>query len=88
MKKTNIVAIALLAVASLAATFADAATGGDIYEIRRVDKDGNAIANPAAPLDGGDEVRFAVRLAKPSLPSKKFRLVKWIAVPINLILKN
>lgn len=70
------IAAATFAVAALAAPFAArAAADGDIFEIRPVDENGAAIANPTAPLDGGDVARFTVRLARKSSTSDLFRLV-------------
>ena len=49
------IAAATFAVAALAVPFAAlAAADGDIFEIRPVDVNGAAVANPAEPLDGGE----------------------------------
>ena len=74
MKKVmkNIVAAAALA---LAAPFAHAAANGDIYEILPCDVNGTMVAEPTAPLDGGETAYFAVRLMKPQFTGNQFRLV-------------
>ena len=75
MKTMKKIVTATFAIAALAAPLAVCAADGDIFEIRRVDESGVAIAAPTEPLDGGDVARFAVRLAKPTSSGQMFRLV-------------
>ena len=75
MNIRNSVLKTAFALAAFALPFVSLAATGNIYEIRPVDADGNAIAAPTANLNPGEVVRFAVRLMKNDLSGERFGLV-------------
>ena len=75
MNIRNSVLKTAFALAAFALPFVSRAAAGNIYEIRPLDADGNAIAAPTANLDPGEVARFTVRLLKNEALGEQFGLV-------------